>query len=192
MTPQRIAVKLFPTTRPDDDLDLAPFTPLFHQFIQQSSVPGLLVDVADYAHVPNGPGIILIGHEVDYAIDSVGGRTGLLVVRKRCGESPLAETVRDALSKAIHCAQAIEQDGRTGLAFGAAEIELQVFDRLQTPNDESTFEALCNEVLPVFASLDGEPVIERSSGDDPRKPATLLLRTSGELDLATLLTKIGG
>jgi len=31
-------------------------------------VPGLLIDVADYAHVPDGPGVILIGHDVDYGI----------------------------------------------------------------------------------------------------------------------------
>ena len=191
MTPHRIGVKLFPTTTPDA-LDLAPFIPLFHQFIQQSSLPGLLIDVADYAHVPNGPGVILIGHEADYAIDSVGGRTGLLAVRKRCAESPIKETLRDALSKAIHCALAIERDGRTGLQFSAAEIELQFFDRLRTPNDQDTFEALCNEVRPVFASLNGEPTIEWISGDDPRKPASILLRTPGNLDLSTLLATIGG
>ena len=61
MNPQRIAIKFFVTPDPTEAVDLAPFTPLFHEFIQKASVPGLLIDVADYAHVPNGPGIILIG-----------------------------------------------------------------------------------------------------------------------------------
>ena len=72
MNPLRIAIKLFVAPDPTVPVDLEPFTPLFHEFIQKASVPGLLIDVADYAHVPNGPGIILIGNEVDYGIDSVG------------------------------------------------------------------------------------------------------------------------
>jgi len=192
MTPQRIAVKLFPPSPPGERFDLEPFTTLFHRFIQESSVPGLLVDVADYAHVPDGPGIVLIGHEVDYAIDSVGGRTGLLVVRKRCGTLPLAESVRDALSKAASCAQAIELDAGTGLRFDASEIELQIFDRLEAPNDDATFEALRGELKAALPFLEGDAAIERSSDDDPRKAATVVLRAAGGLDLAGLRAHVGG
>ncbi len=88
MNPKRIAVKFF-TDEPGAPVALEPFIPLFHRFIQQATVPGLLIDVANYIHVPNGPGVVLVGHEVDYGIDAVGGRTGLLTVRKR-GRRPAA------------------------------------------------------------------------------------------------------
>ena len=192
MTPQRIAVKLFPTSPPGEEFDLTPFTPLFHRFIQDASVPGLLVDVADYAHVPDGPGIVLIGHEVDYGIDSVGGRTGLLVVRKRCGSSPLADSVRDALSKAAACAQAIEHDGGTGLRFDASEIELQIFDRLAAPNDDATFEKVRADLKAALPFLEDDAAIERSAGDDDRKAAAVVLRPAGGLDIAGLRAHVGG
>jgi hypothetical protein len=191
MNPQRIAIKLFASPDPTAPVDLEPFTPLFHEFIQKASVPGLLVDVADYAHVPNGPGIILIGHDVDYGIDSVGGLAGLLVVRKRYGVAALAGIVRDTLSMALACAKAIEDDGRTGLHFDAAATELQILDRLEAPNDEATFDLLRSDLEPVFAELYGGCTVERGALDDARKPATLIARATGEQDLAGLLARIG-
>jgi len=190
MTPQRIAIKLFVAPDPTAEVDLDPFTPLFHEFIQKSSVPGLLVDVADYAHVPNGPGIILIGHDVDYGLDSVGGRSGLLVVRKRYPTSPLAEVLRDTLAKGFACARAIEDDGRTGVRFSAALVELQIFDRLAAPNDAETFEAVRDEVEPVFGELYDDCIVERTGDDDARKPASLVARTNGKARFVDLLAKL--
>jgi len=190
MTPQRIAIKLFVAPDPTAEVDLDPFTPLFHEFIQKSSVPGLLVDVADYAHVPNGPGIILIGHDVDYGLDSVGGRSGLLVVRKRYPTSPLAEVLRDTLAKGFACARAIEDDGRTGVRFSAALVELQIFDRLAAPNDAETFEAVRDEVEPVFGELYDDCIVERTGDDDARKPASLAARTNGKARFVDLLAKL--
>ena len=46
MNPQRLAIKLF-TTRPIAREELHPFIGVFHRFIQQAAVPGLLIDVAD-------------------------------------------------------------------------------------------------------------------------------------------------
>ena len=192
MNPRRIAIKLFVTPDPTAAVDLEPFTPLFHEFIQKASVPGLLVDVADYAHVPNGPGIILIGHEVDYGIDSVAGRAGLLVVRKRYGQSALGEILRDTLSKAFACAKAIEDDGRTGVHFSPSAIELQILDRLAAPNDPASVEIARAEVQPVFAELYGECTIERAGEDDPRKPASLVAHAANDTDHASLLAKLGG
>jgi hypothetical protein len=191
VTPQRIAIKLFVDPDPTAEVDLEPFTALFHEFIQKGSIPGLLVDVADYAHVPNGPGIILIGHDVDYGIDSVGGRAGLLILRKRYGDSSLGEILRDTLAKGFACAKAIEDDGRAGLRFSAATVELQIFDRLVAPNDAETFEAARAEVEPVFAELFGDCTIERAGHDDARKPAALVARTDANANFANLLAKLG-
>ena len=44
-------------------------TAVFHAWIQKGAVEGLLLDVADYQHIQDGPGMILIGDQVDYAFD---------------------------------------------------------------------------------------------------------------------------
>jgi len=72
----RISVKYFVTDPTVVNLD--EIVPVFHRWIQNQSVEGFLIDVADYKHVCQGPGVVLIGHEADYALDMTGGRPGLL------------------------------------------------------------------------------------------------------------------
>ena len=55
---QRIGVKLFMV----DGVSVRPreFVPVFHRWIQTQAVRDqLLIDVADYEHVPEGPGVLL-------------------------------------------------------------------------------------------------------------------------------------
>src|SRR3954465_5689913 len=69
MIPLRTQVKFFLTTAEGvanaDGIDLAAFAPVFQRWIQQKSVEGQFVDVADYRHVFEGPSIVLIGHDSD-------------------------------------------------------------------------------------------------------------------------------
>src|SRR4029453_14807840 len=139
MNPQRLATKLF-TTRPIAREHLHPFIGVFHRFIQQAAVPGLLIDVADYAHVPDGPGVILIGHDVDYGTALPGGHTGLLTTRKHAGDAGLAELFRDTLAKALAAARASETDDTVSVRFAPDAIEISFPDRLAAPNSLSAFD----------------------------------------------------
>ncbi|MCZ2156226.1 MAG: hypothetical protein LC114_20380, partial [Bryobacterales bacterium] len=70
--------------------------PVFHRWIQQNSLPGLLIDVANYTHVPNGPGVLLIGHEFDISLDQADGELGLLYIRKQPTHESSLESLRSA------------------------------------------------------------------------------------------------
>ena len=48
---QHVNVK-FPSA---GSIDLTQAIPVFHRWIQEQALPGLLIDVADYRHVPEGP-----------------------------------------------------------------------------------------------------------------------------------------
>jgi hypothetical protein len=190
MNPQRLAIKFF-TTEPIARERLHPFIGVFHRFIQQAAVPGLLIDVADYAHVPDGPGVILIGHEVDYAIDLAGGRTGLLTTRKRAGDAAqLAELFRDALGKALAAARAIEADDSISVRFVPDAIEIAVPDRLAAPNTALAFESVCKELEPVASAVFGAAArFENAAGSDPRRALTLRLSGDGA-DLAAKAARL--
>ena len=60
-----------------EEADLEQIVELFHQWVADQSMPEMLIDIADYRHVPDGPGSVLVGLESDYAIDHAGGRYGL-------------------------------------------------------------------------------------------------------------------
>src|SRR3972149_6438419 len=79
-----------------------PFDPsrliyVFHQWIQESVLPELLIDVADYCHVPEGPGVLLVAHEADYSMDHTDGRWGMRYNRK----APLAGSNEDRYVQAF-------------------------------------------------------------------------------------------
>lgn len=191
MSPRRIAIKLF-AHRTLGLHELQPFIAVFHRFIQEASVPGLLIDVADYAHVPDGPGVILIGHDVDYGIDRTGGRTGLLTTRKRAGDRDLPELFRDTLGMALATAQALEADPQADLTFGGEELQISFPDRLATPNSAVSAESAIKALEPVVGALFGDGArLERDaeSEADPRR--MLALRISGGVaDLATLASRL--
>jgi hypothetical protein len=170
MNPQRVACKFFVQPDPTAPVDLHPFIGLFHRFIQEAVLPGLLIDVADYAHVPEGPGVLLIGHDVDYGLDLAGGRAGLLTTRKRLDGASLVEALGDTLLRGLRAIEAIEKDGSTGLRFDPRSVTVQVVDRLAAPNHDDGYAALAVEVAPVLARLYGEKVeVSRANADDPRK-----------------------
>ena len=74
--------------------------PVFHRWITQRVLDEVLVDVADYRHVFQGPGITLVGHESTYHLDEQNGELGLVCFRKRAfdaGRDPLIDALRRAL-----------------------------------------------------------------------------------------------
>jgi len=118
-------------------------TPIFHKWIQQRSVDGLLIDVADYGHLPDGPSTLLVGHDANFAIDGTGGRQGISYSRKRGGaDLPLAERLNSSGKQLISAALLLETEasGSAGdrVAFSTNEIEFCASDRLLAPATEKT------------------------------------------------------
>jgi hypothetical protein len=193
MKPQRIAVKFFAGPDPGAALDLHPFIGIFHRFIQKGALPGLLLDVADYAHVPEGPGVVLIGHEVDYGIDGLGGRTGLLITRKRLAAAPLAESLRDTLRRALAAIAALEAEPEAKLRFATDGFQLDVLDRLAAENSDAAAASARREIAPVLDALYGAGrwKLARASAADARRPLALRIEAPGAPPRAVLAQRLG-
>lgn len=173
MTPNRITMKFFIENMAN--FAATAVVPIFHHWIQTEAAPGLLIDVADYKHVPDGPGIILIGHEVDYALDFGGGRAGFLTRRKRLQEGTLAGNLQGTLDWALAASGRFAQD--TGLSLRPDEIEITFPDRLHAPNNAETFAALHEETVAVLQKVYGAVQIELVNGAvDGRRPLTMHAR----------------
>lgn len=137
---------------------------VFHRWIQTGAVPGLLIDVADYAHVVNGPGVVLIGHEAYYSLDCGKGRLGLLYQRKAALEGSDTENLRAAWAAAKAAAARLAQEpefaGRLGFKD---EVAITLNDRLLYPNTDETWAALEPALRTVF---DGYRLVRNT---DPRE-----------------------
>ncbi len=129
-------------------------------------LPELMIDVANYAHVPKGPGVVLIGHGNDYFIDEGEGRLGLLYNRKRGAPEP-GQRLADAFRRTLHAASLLESDatlaaGGAKLRFRTDELLLRINDRLGAPNDDETFAAIKPELDGFCRELFGAPATSRA------------------------------
>ncbi len=191
MKPHRIHVKYF--VKDLAAVDLLEFVPIFQRWIQNHTVEGLLIDVVDYRHVYEGPGIVLIGHEADYAMDISGGQPGLLYRRKRQLSGDLREQLRTALRLALRGCHALETDpdlaGR--ISFHTGRVELAFVDRLRAPNRPETFDALHQDIQAVLDELYADvSVILTPLSDDVRRFFVVRVDARGAADLATLLGRL--
>ncbi len=169
MTPHRISVKLF--LEDPSAADLAALVPVFHRWIRDKRLEGLLIDVADYKHVPDGPGVLIVGHEADYGLDEQGGRVGLLAVSKRLADGDLKSNLTTTVRRALAAVDALESEKLSKpLKFDRTELEIKFQDRLRIENSEAGFNAVKAD---VEAALGGAAKLSRTS-DDPRQPLTLL------------------
>jgi hypothetical protein len=180
MSVQRFSVKYFVQGEPQFDLET--LIPVFQRWIQQHTVEGLLLDVADYKHIHSGPGIVLLGHEGDYAFDLRGGRPGLAYTRKREHEQSLAAGLRSALRLAADACQKLEAEAELrGLRFAYDEVEIVLLDRLNAPNTPDAFERIRPELQSLAADLyQTEAAQVEPVEPDPRKSLTVRIAVSQE------------
>ncbi|MBK8905909.1 MAG: hypothetical protein IPM53_32320 [Anaerolineaceae bacterium] len=174
MLPERISVKFFVSD--GEVVEPAALIPLFHRWIREQRLPGLPIDVADYKHVPEGPGVLLMGHEADYAWDGRYHRPGLLYKHKRewPGDS-LPERLRHALERAsVALALVQEAPELHGVAFRADELEIAFPDRLHVPNTSETLAELREGVTAVLqAHYPDKDIVLTHVHTEARRPFTL-------------------
>src|SRR5215213_8095394 len=170
MNIQHINIKFY--LENPEAVHLADYAAVFNSWIQNHVLEELLIDVADYLHVHNGPGIMLIGHEADYSLDQRAGRLGLLYNRKE----QLPGTTQEKLAQAIRA------------ALNAAQ--LIVNDRLLVPNTAKSFEALEPDLKEFFDRLYSGHDYSLTHQANPRERFTVNIKTESQFDLGTLLKNL--
>ncbi|MEP7359444.1 MAG: hypothetical protein ABI847_19490 [Anaerolineales bacterium] len=183
---QHLNVKFF--VEDPQTVDLAPYTAVFDRWIQEKLGDGLLIDVADYRHVPDGPGVVLIGHEANYSLDNAGGRLGLLYNRKAPVTGSTADRLAQAVRAALLAAQRLAAD--PGLRVSAQSLQLIVNDRLLAPNTPETLAEALPELTQFFDALYGPGAYTLERRPDPRERLTLDIRAHNPIDVAGLLARL--
>jgi hypothetical protein len=186
MNIQHINIKFY--LENPETVTLADFGPVFNTWIQQQRLEELLIDVADYLHVHNGPGIMLIGHEADYSLDNRAGRLGLLYNRKEQLEGTTQEKLSQAVRAALTVAQILGKEN--GLQFNGSEVQVVVNDRLLVPNRAETFSVLEPDIKSFFTQLYSGAEYSLSHNDDRRERFTVNVKTESKFDVDTLLKNL--
>ncbi len=156
------------------DGKLEEFIPVFHGWIQRKAVDGLLVDVADYSHLPNSPGVVLVGFDADRSMDASEGPLGLLYMRKQPGA-----TLKDAWRATLDaCAKLEDEPSLKGrLRFTPAETLFIANDRLAAPNDGAAW----SKIEPELKALLPAAAITRDTSDPRRRLTARIQGLTGDV-----------
>ena len=178
-------------------IDEPAFVPVFHSFIQAHALPDhLLIDVADYTHVPDGPGTVLVSHEANVYLDhTVGKRLGLMYQRKQPLEG--ADTFRDRLARvfdsALRAAARLEEDpafsGR--LKFRTGDAVFRINDRLLAPNTHETYELVAPALRAFVSGLyRGSDIVLDYRPASPLQLFEVAIKASAAPDVTALLDRL--
>jgi hypothetical protein len=186
MEPTKFQLKVYTKT---GDIELEKLVPVFHDWIRAKKIPDeLLIDVADYAHVPQGPGVVLIGHQSDYYLDVADNRPGLLYSRKRGFEGDFQAGIEDTFRRALEACQMLEQEADLDFEFATSEVFFRVQDRLRAPNADETYEAYEPALRQATSAFFGEAAaFERVGG--PREPFAVRINTGANGSVSEALAR---
>ncbi len=188
MLAQQLSVKLF--AHDPAAVDLAGFIPIFHRWIQESRLAGrLLIDVADYRHVANGPGIVLISHEAHYAVDSEHGPLGLQCARRRDEPGPLEDKLASGFRDTLTACRHLEEDPARPIRFRTDRARVAILSRRFAPGPES-WDAARSAFESFTARLYQDLPLKLEPSSDPRAPFTVDIEVPGAPGLAALLERV--
>ena len=186
---QRLSVKLYFDS--GTEIDLGQLIPIFHRWIRERALDELLIDVADYRHVPDGPGVMLIAHEAHYSAEAIDGRLGLRYARQRPAGGGFTDRLRGAVARALRAARALEREpALAGLAIPGDRWSLAVEDRLLAPNEGPAFAAVEPELKKVVRDLYPGTDVELRREDDPGQALGIEVAARSRPGVATLLERL--
>ena len=181
MNLQHVRVKFFI----DGELntDLQQVINLFHRWVAEQSMDEMMIDVADYRHVPNGPGVVMVGLKVDYALDETGGRPGLIYSRKSeldgSNEDRVLEAIRSAADACTRLEAAFE-----GLTFTRQEFEVTINDRALAPNNAENAAELTSIIGNVLQKSFSVSDFEADTSRDARQLLGATVKLASAIEFA--------
>jgi len=173
-------------------VDILKLIPIYHRWIQQSALEDLLIDVADYSHVPSGPGVLLIAHEGNYALDETGHERGVVYYSKHRLAGDLPERFVQVAHKALKAAELMSADAELdgGLKVPGNRLQFFANDRLVAPNTDAAYAELEPAFKAFLERLYAGAPYTLTRETDPKERLSVQVRADGEVALKTLLERL--
>ena len=188
MNIQKTNVKFF--VADSKGVALTAFIHIFHSWIQASD--GVYYDLADYSHVPAGPGMVLITHEANIGMDNTGNRLGLLYSQKQTLEGSNREKLRRVFKSTLEYCRRIEKEPslQGKLKFRGDEVLFLINDRLLAPNTDETFSEIKPDLGNLAEVIFGGASFVLKHDMDPKGRFSVQIKTPGALGIETLLKNL--
>lgn len=163
---------------------------IFSQWIPETK-DEILIDVADYQHVPQGPKTVLVGHQANYTLDNTDGRYGLIYGQKATALGSNADRLKSAFAAALKACRRLEQAQDAKARFVGAEAVVVINDRLQAANSDATLAEIRDDLEQVLGQLYAGASTRVEREGDARQRFTVRVQAEGDFDTQTLLSNLG-
>jgi hypothetical protein len=175
---QRLSVKLLAQ---ETNINPTEFVPVFHSWIRKKTLEDhLMIDVADYNHVPEGPGTLLVTHEGNFSTALADGKLALLYQRKRFTEGTLSARLNTALKAVLNASEFLEQEPefKSRLSFERKRFWVISNDRLNLPNTDQSFELLRPALAKIAEEYFGHDHFSLSHQGGRKEPLCILVESA--------------
>ncbi len=179
---QRIDVKML--AEAPADLSLDPFLAIFSRWRKQQDESDW-IDVADYAHMPNGAGIMLIGKQGSFSVNQDSPGIGLLYSGRKDFNGSLDQRVIEAFRRCLRLTKPLlaESDYPKQLKPLPGSWEIFINDRLHFPNTEETDGHLHGPIKAALDALFGANQYSMEREKDPQRRYAFSIRAQqGDLE----------
>lgn len=186
MNPERFCVKFFATSDTQVE-DEAIFIDIFQDWIKHRKLDGVLLDVADYSHVPGGPGVMLITYETNYAMDHGDGQFGLYAQRKVAEAGTQQERILSLIQSTVAFGKLLESDQRVAVTLEGHRFLYMSNDRLNAPNTDEAFAAVKGDLEAIATQLyPGQSVTVTRVENDPSARLTAIVEAQSPVGIGAL------
>ena len=133
---QRIDLKVF--LDGPANVRLEPVLTVFDRWRQQTDHPSDWVDLADYAHMKQGPAVLMAGKRDRIAVDTNVPGVGILVQTQKGLEGSIEQRFAEAFRRHLAMATQLvsEPEFPAALTVRSGDWLVSINDRLQFPNNE--------------------------------------------------------
>jgi hypothetical protein len=187
---ERISIKILTDAPPGLKLD--PFLSIFGRWRKETSHPAQWVDLADYAHMPRGPGIVLIGKRANFSFDMGGEVPGVLYASKKDLTGSPEARLSAVFAACLEMSRRLiaEPEFPSGVSLRAGELELIFNDRLETPNTPGTDRVLAPVASAVLDRLFGAGWYRLRPESDPARRYGLSIQAKQAPSLDSLIARL--
>jgi hypothetical protein len=154
--------------------------------------PEVFVDVADYAHVEDGPVVFLSGHNVCYSLDSAGRRNGLLYERRQPAEGTNPEKLAESFTSLIKHASLLETDPEFKVKpkFLVQDVKFIINNRGIAPNNDETFAIVKPELSALLDKVYGAGAYTLTREQDKRQRFMVHIKANAAVTVNEALKKL--
>lgn len=179
---QRIDLKVL--AEAPADLSLDPFLAIFSRWRKQQDESDW-IDFADYAHMPHGAGIMLIGKQGSFSVNLDDPGIGLLYSGRKDFEGSFEQRVAEAFRRCLRLTKPLlaEPDYPKQLKLLPSSWEIFINDRLNFPNTDETDRRLRGPIESALDTLFGANGYAMERDKDPQRRYAFSVRAkNGDID----------